>query len=308
MLAPHPFPANVDATLALLTAQDYVADRRLATAVFLALKLQRPLFLEGEAGVGKTEIAKVLAAGLRRKLIRLQCYEGLDTAAAVYEWNYPRQMIEIRLAEAGGNVERGELAHDIFTTRFLLKRPLLQALAPEGGVAPVLLIDELDRTDEPFEAYLLEVLAEYPGDDSGARSDSRRGAADRRHHVEPHARDPRRDQASLPLSLGRLSRRAARARDRPAQVRRRRAESLAREIVAFTQRLRAMDLFKAPGIAETLDWAEALIALDKHRARSADGRRHAGRAAQIPGRRRRAESRGHGAARRRSRRRKASVL
>ncbi|MET0440751.1 MAG: MoxR family ATPase, partial [Casimicrobiaceae bacterium] len=145
MLAPHPFPANVDATLALLTAQDYVADRRLATAVFLALKLQRPLFLEGEAGVGKTEIAKVLAAGLRRKLIRLQCYEGLDTAAAVYEWNYPRQMIEIRLAEAGGNVERGELAHDIFTTRFLLKRPLLQALAPEGGVAPVLLIDELDR-------------------------------------------------------------------------------------------------------------------------------------------------------------------
>ena len=161
MPPPKANPANVDATLALLTAQDYVADRRLATAVFLALKLQRPLFLEGEAGVGKTEIAKVLAAALGRKLIRLQCYEGLDTAAAVYEWNYPRQMIEIRLAEAGGNVERGELAHDIFTTRFLLKRPLLQALAPEGGVAPVLLIDELDRTDEPFEAYLLEVLSDF---------------------------------------------------------------------------------------------------------------------------------------------------
>src|SRR5947199_3962454 len=138
-----PVPASVDATLALLERHNYVAERRLATAVFLALKLGRPLFLEGEAGVGKTEIAKVLAAGLARPLVRLQCYEGLDTAAAVYEWNYPRQMIEIRLAEAAGNVERSELAHGIFTTRFLLKRPLLQALAPEDGVAPVLLIDEL---------------------------------------------------------------------------------------------------------------------------------------------------------------------
>ena len=131
MTPPLPHPADVDATLALLNGQDYVADRRLATAVFLALKLKRPLFLEGEAGVGKTEIAKVLAAGLGRKLVRLQCYEGLDTAAAVYEWNYPRQMIEIRLAEAAGGIERAELAHDIFTTRFLLKRPLLQALAPD---------------------------------------------------------------------------------------------------------------------------------------------------------------------------------
>ena len=144
-----PPPASVDATVALLERQDYVADRRLATAVFLALKLRRPLFLEGEAGVGKTEIAKVLAGGLVRPLVRLQCYEGLDTAAAVYEWNYPRQMIEIRLAEAAGNVERSELSHDIFTTRFLLRRPLLQALAPEDGAAPVLLIDELDRADEP---------------------------------------------------------------------------------------------------------------------------------------------------------------
>ena len=146
MAASAQVPASVDQTLALLTGQDYVADRRLATAVFLALRLRRPLFLEGEAGVGKTEIAKALAAALARPLIRLQCYEGLDTAAAVYEWNYPRQMIEIRLAEAAGNVERSELAHDIFTTRFLLRRPLLQALAPEEGEAPVLLIDELDRT------------------------------------------------------------------------------------------------------------------------------------------------------------------
>jgi MoxR-like ATPase len=262
MLAPHPFPANVDATLALLTAQDYVADRRLATAVFLALKLQRPLFLEGEAGVGKTEIAKVLAAGLRRKLIRLQCYEGLDTAAAVYEWNYPRQMIEIRLAEAGGNVERGELAHDIFTTRFLLKRPLLQALAPEGGVAPVLLIDELDRTDEPFEAYLLEVLAEYQvtipelGPIRAAEPPIVVITSNRTREI--HDAIKRRclyhwvDYPDARRELEIVRRKAPKA-----------PESLAREIVAFTQRLRAMDLFKAPGIAETLDWAEALIALDK---------------------------------------------
>jgi len=154
-------PTDVDKTLELLTEQDYVADRRLATAVFLGLKLGRPLFLEGEAGVGKTEVAKVLARGLGKPLVRLQCYEGLDTAAAVYEWNYPRQMIEIRLAEASGNVARDALAHDIFTTQFLLKRPLLQAIAPEDGVAPVLLIDELDRADEPFEAYLLEVLSDF---------------------------------------------------------------------------------------------------------------------------------------------------
>ena len=154
-------PTSVDAVLSLLDGHDYVADRRLATSVFLALKMGRPLFLEGEAGVGKTEIAKVLSATLGRRLIRLQCYEGLDVSAAVYEWNYPRQMIEIRLAESAGNVDRTALSHDIFTERFLLKRPLLEALSPDDGVAPVLLIDELDRTDEPFEAYLLEVLAEY---------------------------------------------------------------------------------------------------------------------------------------------------
>src|SRR6202140_5750766 len=154
-------PDSVDAVVALLERHDYFADRRLATRVFLALKMRRPLFLEGEAGVGKTEIAKVLASALSRSLVRLQCYEGLDTASAVYEWNYPRQMIEIRLTEAEGKVDREALATNIFSERFLIRRPILQALQPDDGVAPVLLIDELDRTDEPFEAYLLEVLAEY---------------------------------------------------------------------------------------------------------------------------------------------------
>src|ERR1700682_4197535 len=156
-----PLPSNVDAVVALLERHDYFADRRLATSVFLALKMQRPLFLEGEAGVGKTEIAQVLSSALKLPLVRLQCYEGLDTASAVYEWNYPRQMIEIRLAEAGGKVDREALATNIFSERFLIRRPVLQALQPEDGIAPVLLIDELDRTDEPFEAYLLEVLSEF---------------------------------------------------------------------------------------------------------------------------------------------------
>jgi MoxR-like ATPase len=262
MTTPVPLPADVDATLALLTKQDYVADRRLATAVFLALRLGRPLFLEGEAGVGKTEIAKVLAAALGRRLVRLQCYEGLDTAAAVYEWNYPRQMIEIRLAEAAGGIERGELAHDIFTTRFLLKRPLLQALSPEDGIAPVLLVDELDRTDEPFEAYLLEVLSEYQvtipelGPIRAAQPPIVVITSNRTREI--HDAIKRRclyhwvDYPDARRELEIVRRKCPRA-----------PEALAREIVAFTQRLRAMDLFKAPGIAETLDWAEALIALDR---------------------------------------------
>jgi MoxR-like ATPase len=255
-------PVTVDATLDLLTAQNYVADRRLATAVFLALKLQRPLFLEGEAGVGKTEIAKVLAAGLNRPLVRLQCYEGLDTASAVYEWNYPRQMIEIRLAEATGTVAREDLSRDIFTRRFLLKRPLLQAIDPDDGIAPVLLIDELDRTDEPFEAYLLEVLSDFQVSIpelgvivaktppivviTSNRTREIHDAIKRRclyHWV---------DYPDALRELAILRRKCPRA-----------PETLAREIVAFTQRLRSMDLFKAPGIAETLDWAEALLTLDR---------------------------------------------
>jgi MoxR-like ATPase len=262
MTAALPVPAGVDATLALLTAQDYVADRRLATAVFLALKLRRPLFLEGEAGVGKTEIAKVLAAGLRRNLVRLQCYEGLDTAAAVYEWNYPRQMIEIRLAEAAGNAVRDDLAHDIFTTRFLLKRPLLEALSPHDGVAPVLLIDELDRTDEPFEAYLLEVLSEYqvtiPEIGPVRASEPPIVIITSNRTREIHDAIKRRclyhwvDYPDVARELEIVRRKC------PAVP-----QHLAQEIVAFTQRLRSMDLFKSPGIAETLDWAEALMALDK---------------------------------------------
>ena len=255
-------PASVDATVDLLEHENYVADRRLATAVFLALKLERPLFLEGEAGVGKTEIAKVLAAGLARRLVRLQCYEGLDTAAAVYEWNYPRQMVEIRLAEAAGGVERSELAHDIFTTRFLLRRPLLQALAPEDGVPPVLLIDELDRADEPFEAYLLEVLSDYQvtipelGTIRAATPPIVVITSNRTREI--HDAIKRRclyhwvyyPDAARELAIVRRKCPAA-------------SESLAREVVGFTQRLRALDLFKAPGIAETLDWAEALVALDR---------------------------------------------
>ena len=258
----QPSPATVDTTLDLLTAQDYVADRRLATAVFLALKLQRPLFLEGEAGVGKTEIAKVLAAGLGRPLVRLQCYEGLDTASAVYEWNYPRQMIEIRLAEAAGTVARDDLSRDIFAPRFLLKRPLLQAIDPDDGVAPVLLIDELDRTDEPFEAYLLEVLSDFQVSipELGpivAKSPPVVVITSNRTR-EIHDAIKRRclyhwvDYPDALRELSILRRKCPRA-----------PETLAREIVAFTQRLRSMDLFKAPGIAETLDWAEALLTLDR---------------------------------------------
>ena len=255
-------PTSVDAVIELLEAHDYFADRRLATAVFLALRMQRPLFLEGEAGVGKTEIAKVLARGLSRKLLRLQCYEGLDTASAVYEWNYPRQMIEIRLAEAGGTMDRAQLDSDIFSERFLIRRPLLQALEPHPDGPPVLLVDELDRTDEPFEAYLLEVLAEYQVSIpelgviksieppiviiTSNRTREIHDAIKRRclyHWV---------DYPDVERELAIVNRKLPNASPR-----------LAREIVVFTQRLRNLDLFKAPGIAETLDWAEALLALDQ---------------------------------------------
>jgi MoxR-like ATPase len=232
--------------------------------VYLALSMARPLFLEGEAGVGKTEIAKVLAAALGKRLVRLQCYEGLDVASAVYEWNYPRQMIEIRLAESAraSASDREALSKDIFTERFLLRRPLLDALAPADGLAPVLLIDELDRADEPFEAYLLEVLAEYQitipevGPIRAATPPVVVITSNRTREV--HDAIKRRclyqwigyPDAERELTI--VRRKCPRA-----------VESLAREIVGVAQRLRTVDLFKAPGIAETLDWAEALVALDR---------------------------------------------
>ncbi len=255
-------PVNVDAVAALLEHNDYFADRRLATSVFLALKMHRPLFLEGEAGVGKTEIAKVLAKALGRSLVRLQCYEGLDTASAVYEWNYPRQMIEIRLAEAQGKVDRQALATNIFAESFLIRRPILQALEPHAEGSPVLLIDELDRTDEPFEAYLLEVLAEYQvtipelGVVKAAQPPIVVITSNRTREI--HDAIKRRclyhwvDYPDAQRELAIVKRKVPGADAR-----------LSREVVSFTQRLRAMDLFKAPGIAETLDWAEALVALDR---------------------------------------------
>jgi len=261
-MPPTPLPSTVDAVVALLERRDYFADRRLATSVFLALKMRRPLFLEGEAGVGKTEIAKVLATGLGRSLVRLQCYEGLDTASAVYEWNYPRQMIEIRLAEAQGHVDRESLATNIFAERFLIRRPLLLALKPDDGIAPVLLIDELDRSDEPFEAYLLEVLAEYqvsiPELGAIKAADPPVVVITSNRTREIHDAIKRRclyhwvDYPDARRELAIVQRKVPGADAR-----------LSREVVAFTQRLRAMDLFKSPGVAETLDWAEALVALDR---------------------------------------------
>src|SRR6266705_745719 len=255
-------PASVDAVVALLEQHDYIADRRLATSVFLALKMGRPLFLEGEAGVGKTEIAKVLAVALGRELVRLQCYEGLDTTSAVYEWNYPRQMIEIRLAEAQGKVDRDALATDIFAERFLIRRPILQALSFPAGAAPVLLIDELDRTDEPFEAYLLEVLAEYqvtiPELGAIKASQAPIVIVTSNRTREIHDAIKRRclyhwvDYPNAERELAIVRRKVPGVDAR-----------LSREVVAFTQRLRKMDLFKSPGVAETLDWAEALVALDR---------------------------------------------
>ncbi len=260
--APRPLPASVDETLALLAGGDYVADRSLATALFLSLRLGRPLFLEGEAGVGKTEVAKVLARALSRRLLRLQCYEGLDLASAAYEWDYPRQMMQIRLAEAAHEVDRARMEQDLFSERFLVKRPLLQALEPDPAGAPVLLIDEIDRTDEPFEAFLLEVLSDFQvtipelGTVRAPAPPVVVVTSNRTREV--HDALKRRcfyawidyPDAARELSILRLKVPAA-------------ADRLAREVVGFVQRLRAKDLFKLPGVAETLDWAQALIALDR---------------------------------------------
>ena len=254
-------PHDIQSTLSLLSSENYIADRSLATAIYLSLNLTRPLLLEGEAGVGKTEVAKVLAAAMNRPFIRLQCYEGLDVSSAVYEWDYPRQMIEIRLAEAQGVHNRDDIAKEIFSDEFLIARPLLQALRDSGQGTPVLLIDEIDRADEPFEAYLLEILSEFQvtipeiGTVKAAeppavvitsnRTREIHDALKRRcfyHWVEfPHAE---RELAILAVKAPSAS------------------SELAKQIVGFVQNLRDEDLYKVPGVAETIDWAHALVQID----------------------------------------------
>jgi MoxR-like ATPase len=259
---PRPLPKSIDETHKMLGEADYVADRSLATALYLGLSMQRPLFLEGEAGVGKTEIAKVIAASLGRELIRLQCYEGLDIAQAAYEWNYSRQMIEIRLAEAAGEKSREKISGDIFSEKFLVKRPLARALEGKKGAAPVLLIDELDRTDEPFEAYLLEVLSDWqitiPEIGTLKAVEPPVVVVTSNRTREIHDAVKRRcfyhwvDYPDAVRELEILRRKAPKA-----------AAALSKEVVAFVQRLRGVDLFKLPGVAETIDWANCLVALDR---------------------------------------------
>ena len=255
-------PGTVDETLALLAAGDYVGDRGLAVAVYLSLAMGRPLFLEGEAGVGKTEIAKVLADRLGRRLVRLQCYEGLDAASAVYEWNYAAQTIEIQAARAAGAADRKRLVADVFDRRFLIARPILQALESGEGGAAVLLIDELDRADEPFEAYLLEVLADFQvtiPEIGPVRAESPPAVVITSNRTrEIHDAIKRRcfyhwiDYPDAAREKRILAVRAPGVR-----------EELARQVVAFVQKLRGEDLFKNPGVAETIDWANALRRLDR---------------------------------------------
>ena len=256
------FPTSIDDTLAKLESANYLADRSLATVLYLALKMGRPLFLEGEAGVGKTEVAKVLSVVLDRPLIRLQCYEGLDISSAVYEWNYAAQMIDIRLREAGGGMNADGLNEEIFSERFLIRRPLLQALDPVDGKAPVLLIDELDRTDEAFEAFLLELLSEYQvtipeiGTIKAKQKPIVIITSNRTREI--HDALKRRclyHWVDYPTAERELE--IVRAKTPGV------SEILSAEIVAFVQRLRNEELFKRPGIAETLDWATALIELDR---------------------------------------------
>src|SRR4030095_8399603 len=260
-MADQTLPNSIDSTLELLAKADYIADRSLATVLYLALRMGRPLFVEGEAGVGKTEIAKVLAQTLGRRLIRLQCYEGLDVAAAVYEWNYAAQMIAIRVAEAEGEHDRERLEHDVFSERFLIKRPLLQALEPDAAGAPVLLIDELDRADEAFEAFLLEVLAGVQvtipelGTVKAAQPPIVVITSNRTREI--HDALKRRclyHWVGYPTA------------ERELKIVRAKVPGISRmlsqEVVAFVQTLRAQDLFKSPGVAESLDWAAALTELD----------------------------------------------
>lgn len=255
-------PGSIEQMQALLEQANYVADRALSTTLFLALKMQRPLFLEGEAGVGKTEIAKVLSQTLDRRLVRLQCYEGLDIGSAVYEWNYSRQMLEIRLAEAAGTVDKARLARDVFSEEFLIERPLMQALRSDDRGAPVLLIDELDRTDEPFEAFLLELLSEnqisIPEIGTVRATEPPLVIITSNRTREIHDALKRRclyHWVDFP------------AAERELEIVQRKMpeidEQLSRLLVNFVQRLRQEDLFKLPGIAETLDWADALVQLDQ---------------------------------------------
>ena len=259
--AARPVPTSIDDTLKLLASADYLADRSLATVLFLALRMGRPLFLEGEAGVGKTEIAKVLATTLGRRLIRLQCYEGLDVSAAVYEWNYGAQMIAIRAAEAEGEHDRGQIEHDVFSERFLIKRPLLQALEPDIAGPPVLLIDEIDRTDEAFEAFLLEVLADFQV------TIPELGTVKAEHPPIVIVTSNRTREVHDALKRRCLYHWVGYpAAERELKIVRARvpgiAKKLSEQVVAFVQALRKEDLFKAPGVAETLDWATALSELD----------------------------------------------
>ncbi|MCH8952700.1 MAG: MoxR family ATPase [Proteobacteria bacterium] len=254
-------PKSIDQTQTLLGRTGYLCGRGLATVVFLSLKLGKPLFLEGEAGVGKTEIAKALAEALGRRLIRLQCYEGLDAAQAVYDWNYPAQMIEIRLAEAGGGADREHLAAELFSERFLTRRPLLEAMEPQPGGPPVLLIDEIDRADEPFEAFLLEALSDFqvtvPELGTIKAEEPPIVVITSNRTREIHDALKRRclyhwvDYPDAERELAILEARAPEA-----------GRKLSEEVVAFVQRLRTEDLFKRPGVSETIDWAKCLVALD----------------------------------------------
>jgi MoxR-like ATPase len=259
----HPLPpASIDETIAMLAREDYLAGRSLATVLFLALKMKRPLFLEGEAGVGKTEIAKVLSKALDRPLIRLQCYEGLDIASAVYEWNYPAQMLEIRLAEASGLTDRNRIESDIFSERYLIRRPVLQALSSAEGRSPVFLIDELDRTDEAFEAFLLEVLSDFqvtiPELGTIKAGEPPIVIITTNRTREVHDALKRRclyhwvDYPEAAQELEIIRRKVPGCN-----------EALSQQIIAYVQKLRTLDLFKNPGVAETIDWATALTELDR---------------------------------------------
>ncbi|KAA9387177.1 MoxR family ATPase [Neorhizobium galegae] len=255
-------PTSIDETIALLGAEDYLAGRSLGTVIFLALKMKRPLFLEGEAGVGKTEIAKTLAKALNRPLIRLQCYEGLDISSAVYEWNYPAQMLDIRLSEASGVKDRTRIEADLFSERHLIRRPVLQALGQPGSPALVFLIDELDRTDEAFEAFLLEVLSDFQvtipelGTIKAAEPPIAIITTNRTREI--HDALKRRclyhwvDYPDAAQELEIIRRKVPQC-----------SETLSRQVVAYVQKLRTVDLFKNPGVAETIDWATALTELDR---------------------------------------------